>query len=221
MILVEAQSSWSPNIVIRLMSYAVQSLMDYFEEREVFLYGNSKVACPRIELYVVYTGKRKDEPETLTFKELFFAANERCDLDATVQMIYYKTDQTDIINQYIMFCRVFNEQIKQFGYTETALKETLRICRNKEILTQYIIQRESEIMNIMTALFDQDYITRMYGVDQRREGKIEGIKEGKIEEKKEAAIKMIKKGMEIDFISEITALSADQIKALAQQNENK
>ena len=76
-------------------------------------------------------------------------------------MIYYKTDKTDIINQYIMVCRVFNEQIKLFGYTDIALKETLRICRNQEILTQYIIQRESEIMNIMTALFDQDYITRM------------------------------------------------------------
>ncbi|MBQ8036208.1 MAG: hypothetical protein IJ268_04385, partial [Proteobacteria bacterium] len=127
MILVEAQSSWSPNIVIRLMSYAVQSLMDYFEEREVFLYGNSKAVCPRIELYAIYTGQRTDEPETLTFKELFFAADERCDLDATVHMIYYKTDKTDIINQYIMFCRVFNEQIKLFGYTETALKETLCI----------------------------------------------------------------------------------------------
>ena len=138
MILVEAQSSWSPNIVIRLMSYAVQSLMDYFEEREVFLYSNSKAVCPRIELYVIYTGQRKNEPETLTFKELFFAANERCDLNATAHVIYYKTDKTDIINQYIMFCRVFNEQIKLFGYTEIALKETLRICRNQEILTQYI-----------------------------------------------------------------------------------
>ena len=217
MILVEAQSSWSPNIVIRLMSYAVQSLMDYFEEREVFLYGNSKAVCPRIELYVIYTGQRHDEPETLTFKELFFAANERCDLDATVNMIYYKTDKTDIINQYIMFCRVFNEQIKQYSYSETALKETLRICRDKEILTQYIIQRESEIMNIMTALFDQDYITRMYGVDQRREGKEEGKKEGK----EETALKMLKKGMDIGIISEITDLSAEEIEAIAKQDEIK
>lgn len=229
MILVEAQSSWSPNIVIRLMSYAVQSLMDYFEEREVFLYSNSKAVCPRIELYVIYTGQRKNEPETLTFKELFFAANERCDLNATAHVIYYKTDKTDIINQYIMFCRVFNEQIKLFGYTEIALKETLRICRNQEILTQYIIQRESEIMNIMTALFDQDYITRMYGVDQRREGIKEGKKEGKIEGKKEgkkegkieAALKLLKKGMDIDFISEITDLSSEEIKALAKLDNHK
>ena len=218
MILVEAQSSWSPNIVIRLMSYAIQSLMDYFEEREVFLYSNKKVVCPRIELYVIYTGQRRDEPKTLSFKDLFFANNERCDLNATVHMIYYKTDKTDIINQYIMFCRIFNEQIKLYGYTETALKETLRICRNKQILSQYIIQRESEIMNIMTALFDQDYVTRMYGVDQRREGREEGKREGKREGRREGrkdTAKSLKKaGMTIDFIEKHTGLSKDEISKL-------
>ena len=214
MVLVEAQSSWSPNIVIRLMSYAVQSLMDYFEEREVFLYSNNKVECPRIELYVIYTGQRKDEPETLTFKQLFFAESERCDLDATVHMIYYKTDKTDIINQYIMFCRVFNDQIKLYGYTENALKETLRICRDKKILLQYIIQRESEIMNIMTALFDQDYVTRMYGVDQRREGRGEGREEGREEGRKDTAKSLKNAGMSIEFIEKHTGLSKDEISKL-------
>ncbi len=47
MIFVEAQSSWSPNIVIRLLSYAIQSLMDYFREHDVYLYSNTKVVCPR------------------------------------------------------------------------------------------------------------------------------------------------------------------------------
>ena len=35
MLFVEAQSSWSPNIVIRLLSYAVQSLMDYFRSKSM------------------------------------------------------------------------------------------------------------------------------------------------------------------------------------------
>ena len=72
-------------------------------------------------------------------------------------------------------------------------------------------------MNIMTALFDQDYITRMYGVDQRREGKEEGKKEGK----EETALKMLKKGMDIGIISEITDLSAEEIEAIAKQVEPK
>ena len=33
-------------------------------------------------------------------------------------------------------------------------------------------------MDIMTTLFDQDYITELYGNERRMEGKLEGIKEG-------------------------------------------
>ena len=189
MILVEAQSSWSPNIVIRLMSYTMQSLMDYFQERQVFLYGNNKLECPKPELYVIFTGDRQSQPETLSFRDLFFMGDMTCDLDATAHVIYYKEGNADILNQYITFCRVFNAQIKRDGYSEQALKETLRICRDTNILSKYILQREAEIMDIMTALFDQDYVTRMYGVDQRREGRIEG----KNEEKRETALKMLKK----------------------------
>ena len=220
MILVEAQSSWSPNIVIRLMSYAIQSLMDYFQERQVFLYSNNKLECPKPELYVIFTGDRLSQPETLSFRDLFFMGDMTCDLDATAHVIYYKEGNADILNQYITFCRVFNAQIKLYGYAEQALKETLRICRDTNILSKYILQREAEIMDIMTALFDQDYVTRMYGVDQRREGKIEGINEGKIEEKKETALKMLKKGFDMDVISEMTSLPAKEIMKLKNQESN-
>ena len=42
MILVEAQSSWSPNIVLRLMSYAVQSLMDFSVARSFCFTATAK-----------------------------------------------------------------------------------------------------------------------------------------------------------------------------------
>ena len=207
MILVEAQSSWSPNIVIRMMSYAVQSMMDYFMEREIFLYSNSKAECPKPELYVIYTGDRQSQPDTLSFRNLFFNGDPTCDLDATAHIIYYKDGNSDIITQYIMFCRVFNEQVKAHGYTKQALIETLHICRDSNILSKYIIQRESEIMNIMTALFDQDYVTRMYGIDQKREGK------------KETALKLLQMGMTIEVISEATGLSKEEIEKLGKQSD--
>ncbi len=221
MILVEAQSSWSPNIVLRLMSYAVQSLMDYFQSREVFLYSNSKVTCPKPELYVIYTGDRQAQPETLSFKDLFFENDSTCDLEATAHVIYYREGNADIINQYIMFCRVFNEQVKKYGYTEQALKDTLCICRDKQILLKYILQREAEIMNIMTALFDQDYVTRMYGVDQKREGLKEGmeagLKEGMKEGKRETATNLLKMGMSADVVAKATGLSVEEIADLRHQ----
>ena len=72
MVFVEAQSSWSPNIVIRLMSYAVQSLMDYFRERDVYLFSSTKAECPRIELYAIFSCERENMPETLSLCGEFF-----------------------------------------------------------------------------------------------------------------------------------------------------
>ena len=69
-------------------------------------------------------------------------------------------------------------------------------------------------MNIMTALFDQDYVTRMYGVDQRREGRGEGREEGREEGRKDTAKSLKNAGMSIEFIEKHTGLSKDEISKL-------
>ena len=64
-------------------------------------------------------------------------------------------------------------------------------------------------MNIMTALFDQDYVTRMYGVDQKRDG----MKEGK----RETATNLLRMGMSADVVAKATGLSAEEIEDLRYQ----
>ena len=125
-VLVEAQSSWSPNIVLRLLSYWIQTLNNYFTERHVLLYKNKKVACPKPELYVIYTGARKNKPNTLSFRELYFPDDPECDIDVRVHMLYHR-DKGDIIDQYITFCKVLTDQVKRHGKTQKAIFETLRI----------------------------------------------------------------------------------------------
>lgn len=45
-ILVEAQSTWSPNIVIRALMYLMRTYNDYFSERDMDLYASKKVSLP-------------------------------------------------------------------------------------------------------------------------------------------------------------------------------
>jgi len=45
----------------------------------------------------------------------------------------YESDTEDIINQYIIFCKVFNEQTKQHGMTQKAVTETIRICKDRNV----------------------------------------------------------------------------------------
>ena len=75
-------------------------------------------------------------------------------------------------------------------------------------------------MNIMTTLFDQDYVTARYGDERERIGMNEGRKEGRKEGKKETAANMLTLGMSMDVIAKVTGLTEDEIKALNKDPQN-
>ena len=212
MVFVEAQSTWSVNVAIRLASYAIQSLTDYFRERDVYLYSSTKVECPRIELYAVFSCERETVPQTISLCDAFFPKGG-CDLDATVHVIQFDAKKTDIINQYIAFCRVFDDLRKKYGYSQQTIRETLRFCRDKGILAEYIKKMESEIMDIMEYMFDQDNVTRLYGIDEHRKGREEGREEGR----KATATNLLAMNMDIEFIEKATGLSKAEILKLKEQ----
>lgn len=57
--------------------------------------------------------------------------------------------------------------MKKYGYTKKAAEETIRICKDKDILAEYLKERAVEVMDIMNTLFDQDEVTRRYQVVNR------------------------------------------------------
>ena len=67
-------------------------------------------------------------------------------------------------------------------------------------------------MNIMTTLFDQDYVTARYGDERERIGMNK--------EKKEMAVNMLTLGMSMDVIEKVTGLTEDEIKALNKDPQN-
>ena len=109
-VLVESQSTWTFNIIIRALMYLIQTYHDYFKRTSQNLYGSKKVNMPKPELYVIYTGERKNVPDTITLRKEFFGG-EKVAIDVEVNVLYQE-NETDIIGQYIIFCKVYNEQRK-------------------------------------------------------------------------------------------------------------
>lgn len=70
-LLVEAQSTFSENIPLRMLLYLAATYKDYVEEHKLSLYREKKVSIPRPELYVVYTGNKKHVPDELKLSSLF------------------------------------------------------------------------------------------------------------------------------------------------------
>lgn len=160
MILAEAQSTWTSNIIIRALEYLVNSYSRYFTENGMDLYQSKKVSLPKPELYVIYTGNRKKRPDRITLSEEFFQG-ENTAIEVTVKMIYDGRNG-DIINQYVTFTKILNEQIRLHGGTKKAILETIRICKDENILKEYLESRESEVVDIMMQLYDQEEIMRVH-----------------------------------------------------------
>lgn len=175
-ILMEAQSTWSMNILIRAFLYLAQTYQDYISKNQLDMYGSKKILLPRPELYVLYTGKRKRRPQTVRLSEEFFGG-KLTDLDVTIHMLY-GTDGNDIISQYVKFTQVYDAQCALHGRTRKAVSETIRICKEADILREYLEEREQEVSNIMMTLFDEETIRKNHEASVAREYVAKGLETG-------------------------------------------
>ena len=85
-------------------------------------------------------------------------------VDAEVKVLYQE-DEGNIIGQYIIFCKVYNEQRKKYGQTKKAVTETIRICKNRNVLKENLESKEQEVVDIMMTLFDDEQILEAYAED--------------------------------------------------------
>lgn len=167
LILVEQQSSWTMNIIVRALMYLVQTYHDHFEEQGADLYGSKKIHVPEPELYVIFTGERLNRPETISLSEEFFGGKE-CAIEVKVRVIY-DGKENDVISQYITFTKVYNEQVERYGRSREAVMETIRICRDRGVLREFLVNREKEVISIMMALFDEEKIMRAHIASEKKE----------------------------------------------------
>lgn len=210
LVLVEHQSTWSANIIIRLLMYLMQTYNEYFKVHGIDLYSGTKAQVPRPELYVIYTGSRKDRPQFITLKDDFFGGQAAA-VDAKVKVIY-DGEPGDIINQYVIFTQVCNEQARLYGRTQKAIEETVRICKDRNVLKEYLESREKEVVNIMVALYDEQEVMERYVSNKVNAA----VSKTELESAQRIARNMLaKRQMSLTDIADYTGLSISEVERLS------
>ena len=123
--------------------YLMKTYQDYFEQTKQNIYKSKKVTFPKPELYVVFTGERKEHPDYIRLSEEFFEGQDVF-LDVKVKVLY-GDGEGDIISQYVTFTKVYHEQMKKYGRTCKAILEAIRICKDNNVLKKYLEQRVKEV----------------------------------------------------------------------------
>ena len=138
------------------------------------------------------------------------------DLDATEESISNVTIQNILL-----------DQIKQHGRTREAVLETIRICRDRNILREYLRSREQEVVNIMMTIFDEEYILKTYIEQEKREAAEEAERKAAEEAErkakeaakqaaqkalKETAKKLYQKGTSVADIADAMSMPEDEVR---------
>ena len=220
--LVEAQSTWSENIVLRFLPYLSNTIIGYLANKGISVFDAQRVILPRVELYVLYTGSKDAPPDGLTMTDQHFEGFP-CDLEISVKIIR-DGQPGDIINQYVGFTGVFNEQMRlHYDNKALAISETIRICRERKFLAEYMKRREIEVMNILDDRFQYELAMRNRDLENVRkgvkqgleQGVKQGVKQGKEEQAIATAEKMLASGCDHGFVAEMNGLSLQRVTELA------
>ena len=177
-LLVEAQSTFSANITLRMLLYLAATYKEYVKERKLDLYAGKAVSIPRPELYVVYTGRR-ETPDTLLLSGLYESAPE----DGRVQhmelavQILRDDGSGSVIDQYVRFCQISDEMRGKHGATLKAVQETLRECVRQNILAPFLMTREKEVSDIMISFFNQEEIQAIHDYNVAKQAQETALKQ--------------------------------------------
>lgn len=210
LIMIEAQSTWSVNILIRIFLYLAETWKEHIRATRQYQYGRRKLELPWPELYVLYTGDENIR-DTYSLAEEYFDGDDSV-LDLHIRVLRKGRTDTDIISQYVRFTNVFDAEVRNNGYTRETILNVLKICRNEDILSRYLADHEKEVADIMFTLFDPEELIDAYGKYERDEGHAEGLSEGMAAGHADYVSKFINKGWSIEQIAEFLDESPETIR---------
>ena len=225
-ILMEAQTTYTTNIVLRILFYLSETLKNYIiqssENKNLNeLYNTKPRIIPKIKLFVVYTGDKVMQDHDLYLSDVMIENDIVSDIYMKVRVLCTGSKES-ILREYILFTQIFSKQKKECKDIETAVKRTIEICMDDEILKEYLDYRKMEVQEMITAFMTQEEAFESFLQDEvkagekrgRQEGEEKGRKEGRKEGKIDTLINFFKNGVGLDIISKGLDMSIDEVKSI-------
>jgi len=173
-VLAEAQSTWSPNIVVRMLLYLADTYRRHLAKTEQNKYLATAIRLPAPELLVIFTGSRRGVPEELSFARDILGLEECC-VDVRVRVV---RECGGILGEYVDFTRVFDEKRKEYGYTLDAIEATIDACAEAGILREYLTERRKEVVKMMHSMIDHEEALAAFEQEVRESSYAKGIEQG-------------------------------------------
>ena len=215
-ILAEAQSTFNPNMGLRLLIYIAQSYHDYISEHKFNIFSEKLIRLPSPEFIVIYSGNKKTDITEIRLSDCF-EPDTTPNIELVVKVIRGDNVKEGIIQEYLKFCEMYDEKVRSVKpYEEKAysLKKVIKDCIDKGILKDFLILHQKEVEDMMMTVIPPEQALEFIKLEEYNKGIEQGIEQGKLDTSLNVAGNMLKNNYSFDSVMEITGLSREQIERL-------
>ena len=213
--LYEQQSSYNPNMPLRMLLYLAKEYEKIISKNKYFLYSRNIIELPSPKLITFYNGI--DDKEDIEILKLSDSYKRKEDIQVEVKVLVYNINKgrnTSLLNacKALYEYTYFNDSIRSL-YPRFPLEESLDITLNNLpndfIIKDLLIKERNSVMGLLATEFDEEEFKKGYSKVCYEDG----VKDTK----EEIAIKLYKSSNSLEYTAEITGLSIDKIKQIIKE----
>ena len=211
--LYEHQSTYSPNLPLRMLLYLADLYADMTKNEN--LYGKKKVKIPPPQFIIFYNGvERQPDRRILRLSDLYEVEEEEHKLELEAVMLNVNAGHNRELLQscktladyaeYTACIRKYAEEMD----TEDAVECAIAECIQEGILEEFLRKNRAEAKRMSIYEYDQARHIRQEREDAWEEGWSEGRNEGRQEEKRSVAARLAEMGMTAEQIAQAVGETA-------------
>ena len=211
--LYEHQSTYSPNLPLRMLLYLADLYADMTKNEN--LYGKKKVKIPPPQFIIFYNGvERQPDRRILRLSDLYEVEEEEHKLELEAVMLNVNAGHNRELLQscktladyaeYTACIRKYAEEMDTEDAVECAIVE----CIQEGILEEFLRKNRAEAKRMSIYEYDQARHIRQEREDAWEEGWSEGRDEGRQEEKRSVAARLAEMGMAAEQIAQAVGETA-------------
>ena len=211
--LYEHQSTYSPNLPLRMLLYLADLYADMTKNEN--LYGKKKVKIPPPQFIIFYNGvERQPDRRILRLSDLYEVEEEEHKLELEAVMLNVNAGHNQELLQscktladyaeYTACIRKYAEEMD----TEDAVECAIAECIQEGILEEFLRKNRAEAKRMSIYEYDQARHIRQEREDAWEEGWSEGRNEGRQEEKRNVAARLAEMGMTEEQIAQVVGETA-------------
>ena len=189
MALFEQQSTYNPNLPLRMLQYIGNLYEKYIIQRKLNKYGSKVIELPVPKLVAFYNGAVEKEDEIFLHLSDSFPENSASDIEVKVRMLNINYGRNRTIQEKCKPLAEYAWLVERVrnnnGDVESVIDRTISEMPDNFVIKPFLIAHRSEVKGMLLTEYNEAETMELFKEEGRIEGRKEGRKEGRREGRKE------------------------------------